>query len=460
MDERTPSGKQVLAYTGPMLGSIFLFAPTWFILPGIYGKYFGLELSTIALVVLYSRVFDALTDPLVGYLSDRHRAKGGSRKPWIAVGGIAMILSSFFFFGPPANVTAGYFLLWSFVFYLSFTIFYIPYTAWASEIAPSYDGRTKLYGNRQIAASFGDILFSLLPILVIAGTQEYTPQVLKASVYIGGVLLLLGLVLSLRYAPNGFVPQTAQRETVASVVRSITGNKPLLLFSVTYLVIGIGFGMWVGLVFLYMDGYLGLGDKIAVIFVLGTIAGGVSIPLWIKLSQKIGKSCTYGLSTFLYSLFLLAHLLLEPDMSWQWMLALTVAVYTTFSSTNFLTVSMLGDIADYGIVRLKKNSTSLYYATNTFIYKTSLGIGTAMALGIAGYFGFDPSQAQHSAHAILGLKLGFIVAPALFGLGGAVLVLMSPINKHRHSTLRRWIDRGSCQQMYKPIIKHEFYTKR
>ena len=140
-------------------------------------------------------------------------------------------------------------------------------------------------------------------------------------------------------------------------------------------------------------------------------------------------------------------------MAWQWMMALTLAIYVTFAANNVLTVSMLGDIADYGIVRLKKNSTTLYYATNTFIYKTSLGIGTAMALGIAGYFGFDPSQAQHSAHAILGLKLGFIVAPALFGLGGAVLVLMSPINKHRHSTLRRWIDRGSCQQMNKPIIK-------
>lgn len=436
----SPTRLAMVAYAAPFSASTFLLTPTWFILPGIYGKYFGLELSAIAMVVFYSRLFDAITDPLIGYLSDRHRANGGSRKIWVATGGVTLAVSAFFFFAPPENVTTTYFLIWSFIFYLAFTVFFIPYSAWGSEIAPAYDDRTKIYGYRQISGSLGEILFSILPLLLILGTKEYTPEILRLAVYIGGVLMVLVLALSLTRAPAGRLIKTQARDNFPAIVRTIILNRPLLLFIATYLIAGLSFGMWAGLVFLYMDSYLGLGDKIAIIFVAGTTAGALSIPLWLKLILKTGKSTAFAISVLLYTLLLFCNILIEPGSPWQLALVLTVGIYACFACLNVSTVSMLGDIADYGILKFRKNTISLYFASYTLIYKISLGVGSSLALAVAGYFGFDPRGIGQDSDAVFGLRIGFIIIPVLLGLVATALIFMSPITKHRHHVIRKRIE--------------------
>ena len=103
--------RQGLAYALPVLPLAFLLGPMA-ILQGIYAKHFGLTLTTIASVLLISRVFDAVTDPIIGYYADKHRVMSGSRKPFILTGGILFIISSWFLYVPPANVSAEYFLVW------------------------------------------------------------------------------------------------------------------------------------------------------------------------------------------------------------------------------------------------------------------------------------------------------------------------------------------------------------
>ena len=69
---------KALAYVAPQLGFSLLFAPVITVLGGIYGKYYGVSLTTIATVMLVARIFDAVTDPLIGYYSDRLRARTGT----------------------------------------------------------------------------------------------------------------------------------------------------------------------------------------------------------------------------------------------------------------------------------------------------------------------------------------------------------------------------------------------
>ena len=78
---------RLLCFTLPQIGFILLFTPT-VILAGIYAKYFGLSLVELAGVTLLARIFDAVTDPLVGYWSDRVRERTGSRKIFIVSGGL------------------------------------------------------------------------------------------------------------------------------------------------------------------------------------------------------------------------------------------------------------------------------------------------------------------------------------------------------------------------------------
>ena len=171
----------MLSYASPFCATAFLLAPTWHILPALYSKYFGLELTVVAMVVLLSRIFDAITDPLIGYLSNRHRLAGGSRKLWVAVGGALFVVSATLLFIPPNPVSVSYYLICSFLFFASFTMVDIPHVSWGSEIATGYYERAKIYSYRQGMASVGEILFNMMPFLMLYSVSEYTPEVIKLT---------------------------------------------------------------------------------------------------------------------------------------------------------------------------------------------------------------------------------------------------------------------------------------
>ena len=78
---------------------VWLMAPSN-IIQGVYAKYFGIPLTTIAAVLILARVFDSITDPLVGFYSDRYHRRVGNRKPFIIIGCVLFVISSYFLFVP------------------------------------------------------------------------------------------------------------------------------------------------------------------------------------------------------------------------------------------------------------------------------------------------------------------------------------------------------------------------
>ncbi len=106
------------------------------ILQGIYAKYYGFSLTTLATIILLARFFDAITDPLIGYYSDRYARRTGTRKPFILAGGLLLILSAYFLYvpiggdiGESSNVSVAYFTFWFMALYLAMTLFEIPHSA-------------------------------------------------------------------------------------------------------------------------------------------------------------------------------------------------------------------------------------------------------------------------------------------------------------------------------------------
>ena len=107
-----------LAYSAPYFATAWLITPVA-IVQGIYAKYYGLSLTLIATIILVVRFVDAVSDPLIGYWSDRFYQRTGTRKPFILVGGLLFILCAYFLYVPPAEVGALYFTGWFIAFYIS-----------------------------------------------------------------------------------------------------------------------------------------------------------------------------------------------------------------------------------------------------------------------------------------------------------------------------------------------------
>ena len=193
---------QAFYYALPFIPTSLMFASSS-IIQGIYAKYFGLALTSLGVAVLLARLFDAVSDPTVGWLSDKYRARTGTTKPFIGIGAVMFIISGYFFYVPPEGVTIQYFLFWFVLYFLGWTIFEIPHVGWPVALTLDNQKRTLLFSFRSAAYYAGIMLFYLLPLLPFFDTNAVTPETMKWSVIVAAVLLVPTLYFSLKRCQTG-----------------------------------------------------------------------------------------------------------------------------------------------------------------------------------------------------------------------------------------------------------------
>lgn len=431
---------ETISYAVPAAGAFFFYIPMWSILPGVYAKYFGIPLTSIAAVVLFIRVFDGIIVPTIGYLSDRRRSAGGSRKPWVIAGYVGVIFACQGLFNPPHPVTTAYYLVWSMLYFFATTVGDIPHCAWGSELTLDYQQRAQVFGMRNVMSRLGIIAFYAMPLLPIYATSDYTPQVLHDGVYVGAALTAVGLVWALLAAPAGIATETVREDSLRLFLHSLLHNKPLMLYFSAYACMGLCYGMWFGLLYFYLDSYLGLGGKVAMMFLVGFALAALSTPLWLNLIRKTSKSTTWATGAVLFCLQMIGTWFVTPATNWWIPFFLLIIANLNFCCNDVAAMSILGDIADYGKLKFHRDRSSTYFAFNTLVFQVGLGIGGGVAIGIAGLYGFVPSAAAHSAASIFGLKLGYVVAPTCLACMGLMFILRTPINRRRHRTIQRRLE--------------------
>ena len=450
--------RQQCTYALPVMGIIFLMGPIA-LLQGIYATYFGVSLTAIAMVLLIARLFDGVTDPLIGYLSDRYHARTGSRKIFIACGGVAITITGYFLYVPvdPQSLTAStqvsvaYFLIFYLLFFLSSTLFEIPHMAWASELTATSKERNSIFSWRTVMISIGGLLFYVVPLSPFFETNEITPQTLQWAVLIGVFLILPALLISLKFVPNqqDKSHRTRSRQKYVAPLRlsSLPKNKPLLLFLAPFIVFALAAGMYWGLSFIYVNSYLNLGDRYALVTLTQLVAGTLSIKCWHLLTRFCSKRFiwSFGTTLFLLGIIILGHL--EPNEVNLWpLLVANILLGCGGAAGQIMAPSILSDVIDYHYWKFKADCSASFFALFQMTLKAGLAAGGALALLAAGWYGFDPSYtADFSSEAVTGLRLAAIWLPALLFASAALLIFLNPINEHRHTVIRRAIEANSMR---------------
>lgn len=431
------SASGMLAYAAPAAGLYFFYIPMFSILPEVYAKDYALPLGTIALIVLSIRLFDGVADAAVGYFSDRHRSRGGSRKTWTLLGCVGSAVACYFLFNPATPVTPGYYLGWSLVYFFSLTTADIPHLAWGGELSMGYEDRSRVFGIRTLMVRLGISVFYALPLLPGYRIHEYTPEVLHDAVIIGAGLSALGIVYMLVGAPGGAWSATPAGGRARPFLHSIVYNKPLLIHFLAFGLVELSYGMWFGLLTFFLDGYLHLGSQIPILFLAGFLCAAGSAPLWIRLISATSKPIAWSVAVA----FFVGQLLLVNFMSPGgplWLVLVTILVANVcLAGTDTAVLAILGDVIDYGKLRFRRSGGGIYFALNALMLKVGLGVGSGLAIGIAGAYGFDPSRAVHSEQSIMALKFAFIALPSLFALVGIAVILRAPLTRKRCAIIRR-----------------------
>ena len=139
--------------------------PMGVFLPAFYAQELGLGLAAVGMILMVARLWDVVTDPVIGYLSDRTKTRFGRRKPWILASVPLVMLSVYQLFAPGESVSNSYLLVWTMLLWLGWTLFNIPYFAWGAELSSGYVERTRITGWRTMLGFCGGMAAVLFPAL-------------------------------------------------------------------------------------------------------------------------------------------------------------------------------------------------------------------------------------------------------------------------------------------------------
>ena len=455
---------RALCFTLPQIGLLLLFAPIS-ILAGIYAKYFGLSLAELAGIILLARIFDAVTDPLVGYWSDRVKERTGSRKAFVFVGGLMLVPLSYFLYvpmgienGAEEGISLVYFASLYVAFYWAYTLFQVPYFAWANEFTRDGPEKIQLFTAMNIMSNLGVLIFYSVPFLSYSITSDVTPEVLKLTTSLGVLLFATGLAVALNYVPDGPALKPGRENSVAfrsqlsEFSASLTANKPFLLYIAIVTMEGLGIGLWLGLFFTFVDSYLQQGEVYAKISIFGVLIGFIAVPIWYKVVMQIGKRTAWLLCNGGVALFFLSLGFLSTGVDENFIIGLYVFYYLVAAVSGIIAGPILCDIIDYGRLRKESANSGLMFALQGLLSKLPVAIGAALSLAIAGWFGYDASLVgEQTISAEVGMRLGVSWLPALFTILSLFLIARISLNEHRMEIIRKRLTRRTDSSSVLPV---------
>lgn len=426
----------------------------------------GMDPVLVGLLGGLPRFFDAITDPIVGYISDRTRTKWGRRRPFIFFGAIAAAISFAMLWQFPAGQSEmfyfWYFLIGSFIFFLAYTLFATPWVALGYELTPDYDQRNLLMGTQNFIAQMA---YFIPPWLVLWAQNDMFDNMVQGTAVIAWVLA--GLV-----AFFGILPAIFLRERMAEVAakeldetkdqrQGIIGNVwdfmkgfgtalsfvPFLkLCAATFLVFN-GFIMIAAFQFYVVAYYIFAGDLEAgaahngAVDSLRILFSFVAVAVVAWFATRIGKRKMFGIAIGLAALgYGLKWFLYNPEAPW---LLYFAAPLMAFGLGGLFTLmpSMVADVVDMDEVRSHQRREGMFASIFWWVVKLGQGMATAMGGFLLASTGFDQALGGDQAESTLfWLRVWDVTIPVVFYMVAIWLVTTLDISREKAAEVRKILE--------------------
>ena len=440
LDTRT-----LLAYGSLGFPIAILGYPMTLFLHPYYAGELGLGLAAISTILLVSRLTDFITDPLMGWLSDRTRTPFGRRRPYVLLGLPVMMLGIYKLFMPDPPVDIWYMLIWNMVVYLGWTIMVLPYGAWGAELSDDYMDRARITAGRQVWTIAGLLGASV----VIWFFQEVlqTPGSGDVLAGIGMTLLVLFpivVAVLLLLVPEREINVVPRRQKWWKELTSMLKIGPFRRMVYVALAIVIGEASRHSVVVFFMDDVLQAGDRIGRTFILYYLMGVAAIPLWQALARKYGKHRSLAVAMSWSALMVLATAFLGAG-DYNTFLVFFVLKGASFGAFAYLPLAIIADVVDVDTAVTRQKRAGIFFAVFGAVDKIGIAIGMFIALQVLNLTGYDPSQTIDQTGLWM-IRLEYAVVPTFFFLLASCLVWNYPVTNERHSNLLQALKRRELRE--------------
>lgn len=444
MNNHQLSPRQLINYGLPAFGlSIMLLAQTVY-LPIFYTDTLLLGPLLLGIAFLVGKLWDAVTDPLVGYISDRTRSRWGRRRPYFLLSALPLAITFFFIWSPRASLSpTGLFLhllILYLMFYTFWTIFSVPYISLGAEMSMDYHERTRLFGARQIIGFAGAIIGALLFDFI-----RFTDDIREGySLIAGAVGLLTMLLILVMFKGVRENPEFQTREPIRFFegLKTTFRNRAFLILLIVFLLLLAG-GIFLFPLTPYIAKYVVGNPRLVRYVVLCYIGGGAaSIYLWVVLARRIGKNKTLTISMLVAAAaFFLAFTYHQG--TWLRWLILAAISGTGFGCAMTIAPSIAADVIDSDELETGRRREGTFFGAWTFVEKFALGLAASIGMIGLHIFGYEPNVEQ-TAQVILGMKLLYCILPGVCHVAAALIFQKFPITPEVHARIRAELDRRNA----------------
>jgi len=434
---RLPLGT-ILLFVLPALLVGFMHGPEMQ-MQGLYAKYAGLALSALAAATLLTRAFDAITYPLIGYLSDLTYARTGTRKPWVVGGALFSAFGIWFLYRPPSDAGIVYYGVWTAVTYLGWKVAEIPYQAWSYALTRDYKQRARLQAWRATAQLVGGMVFFATPALAkglgLSPVADLGFPALNLTAVLCAIFVPLAAILVIWRVPEGEAapPVLEKRERYGPIraLRSILENRPMMWLVGAMLPVAILTGIATGVLFLFLDVYLRLGDAYPTILLATAPVALLGVPFWGFLSVRFERHRVVAISLVLGSVAYICLSFVSPGPGAAPLVMILYPLTVLALLGIVVLFPIIGDIADYGRLQTGEDLTGLYTSVFNFVQVSLRTVSSAAGIAVVGWMGFDATAATQSPDGAFAIRLTAVILPAIGLAFAGILFWAFPLTKAR-----------------------------
>lgn len=416
----------------------------------IFNVTLGMDPRLIGLALGVMRLWDSITDPLMGSISDNARTRFGRRIPFMFIGSVGCALTFPLIWMVPHGFEGmslfWWFLIFSILFFTFQTIFSVPHSALGYELTPDVHERTRVMEMRaylgKAATLFVPWAYAITQLPIWNGDTLLGARYM--GVAYGTCILMIGIIPALSLKERFF--KMSKKQQKLSFLKSVTltfRNKPFLMMIAITLLTVVGstmvsqLGFYVGLYYLYNGDTVAMSILHGVYGNLSVVLGLISVFILNRVSHRIGKRHTLAICLVLLIFSSFAKwIFYRPDIPY---LSLLVAFFVVPSFAGFwlLISSLKADICDYEELQTGLRREGALASVSSWITKASYSATSIISGFVLVYTGYQAANgAEQPQEVIDKLRFFFYILPSATAVPALILLYYFPISEKRAQEIR------------------------
>ena len=405
-----------------------------------YTDVFGISMSAVAALMLFSRFWDAINDPIVGGLTDRTNTRWGRYRPWLLIAAplTAVVLIASFWAHPDWNDTVKivYMIITYCILVLGYTCVNILYGTLCGAMTQNIEERAKINTFRSVSAmiAIGVINIITIPLISKLGNGSDQQGYLLVAILYGIIFALCHIFCFAKTKEAVTVPEK-KKIPIKLQIKTVAQNKPYLLALIGQFLFGVtlyGRNADALYYFKYVEGSETLFTTYSLVIIIPSIIGAGLFQILFKLTENKGR--TASILAFCTGVSMLSLYLFSPVESAVAFYIFSGLTQFFFAGFNTAIYAIIPDCVEYGEWKTGIRNDGFQYAFISLGNKIGMAIGTSVLAAALSCAGFEANIKQNEAVLSI-MKHSFSTIPGVLWIITAVVLFFYRLNKKSYNKI-------------------------